>query len=465
MLLRNHRVLSPIVLMVLIASACSSSGESSTPTPEAPVPVEQAAGELRTFPPAPAAPDGPLDPDDIETIESMIRFASAGFGADLPRQLETNGDTRLLWVLADWLRFTQGTPTGIAIVETAEALAGIEFDRERPWGDVTDHLFAWDLPAPPDYREYKAGLFTTIDDRWAFVFDDPDATIDYRFLGWGGVLIDDRPLRADAPCRRGCIPSLDDPRLTEADGGDWYPDDAVIFGVEINDESVAFPKNIMEIHEMVNMTIGDRRIGMPYCTLCGSAQAFFTDEVEGVERPPVLRTSGLLSRSNKVMYDLDSKSVFDTFTGEALSGPLREAGVTLPQATVVTTTWGDWKATHPDTRVIAEGGGLGRSYSLDPLGGRDDDGPIFPIGEVDPRLPVQEQVLGVDVPDGGFVAFPVEAARATLQNGDTVSFGDVVIELDGAGLRARVGDDPIPSHQAFWFAWSQFRPDTDLWLP
>ena len=40
----------------------------------------------------------------------------------------------------------------------------------------------------------------------------------------------------------------------------------------------------------------------------------------------------------------------------------------------------------PDTRIIAEDGGIGRSYPLDPLQGRDDNGPIFPVGDVDGRL-------------------------------------------------------------------------------
>ena len=103
---------------------------------------------------------------------------------------------------------------------------------------------------------------------------------------------------------------------------------------------------------MVNDTLGGRRIGVPYCTLCGSAQAYLTDSVPNGQETPVLRTSGLLSRSNKVMYDLVTGSVFDTFTGEAISGPLREADVRLDQITVVVSTWGEWKqglSTHHDS--------------------------------------------------------------------------------------------------------------------
>ncbi len=462
---RRRRWAAPLVVAgALVAGACSSPDDtrSSSATP---APVEVEAGTARTFPPAPAAPTGPLHPDDELTIETMLGSLEVGFGSGVVSALEVHADPRVLWVLADFLRFTQGSTLGLTMERTVENIAGVDIADSRPWADLTDHLIAWDVPAPPGYPAFKGALLTAVDERWAFLFADPDATIDYRLLSWGGVLVDDRPLGDPDPCPRGCIPALDDPALVPATDGDWYPGDAVVFGVEIGGDAVAFPRNIMEVHEMVNATIGGRRIGMPYCTLCGSAQVFFTDEVAGVDRAPVLRTSGMLSRSNKVMYDLDSRSVFDTFTGAAVAGPLREQGVVLPQATVVTTTWDDWRTTHPDTRIVAEDGGIGRTYELDPLRGRDDDGPIFPVGHVDDRLAVQAQVLGVAVPGGGHVAFPVDTARATLQNGDQVEAAGITGELDGAGLRARAGDEPVPSHQAFWFAWSQFHPDTELWLP
>lgn len=170
---------------------------------------------------------------------------------------------------------------------------------------------------------------------------------------------------------------------------------------------------------MVNLTVAGQELGIPYCTLCGSAQAFLTGELPVGSDRAVLRTTGMLSRSNKMMmYDLTTMSLLDTFTGEALSGPLHEAEVTLPQVSVVASTWGTWKDEHPDTRILAEDGGIDRSYPLDPLGGRDDDGPIFPVGPV---------------------------------------------ELDGDGLRVLAGADDVASHQSFWFAWSQFHPDTVLW--
>ncbi|MDE0708912.1 MAG: hypothetical protein OXH89_00605, partial [bacterium] len=109
------------------------------------------------------------------------------------------------------------------------------------------------------------------------------------------------------------------------------------------------------------------------------------------------------------------------------------------------------------------------SYPDDPLRGRDDDGPIFPIGDWDDRLPVQEKVLGVLVgvaTEQIALAFPVVDAHATLDRGGSVEHAGIVVTKDGGGLRALRPDGvEIPAHESFWFAWSQFHPETKLWTP
>ena len=200
----------------------------------------------------------------------------------------------------------------------------------------------------------------------------------------------------------------------------------------------------------------------PYCTLCGAAQAYFTDELApGIERP-ILRTSGLLIRSNKVMYDLTSWSVFDTFLGKAVTGPLAEKNVQLKQATVITTDWGTWKKEHPETTVLLERYALGRDPDF--RNGRDANGPIFPVGDVDPRLPVHEDIIGVVTASGKPVAFQRSTAVVALRQGAEIAFENVRLELDAGGIRAVDADgSDLGSHQAFWFAWSQFYPGTELW--
>jgi hypothetical protein len=291
------------------------------------------------YPEPPAVPDR-ATPAATGVFERIAEDASlGGFATSRLDELVPAGDARHAWLIADLLRFAADEDELDGLVAAFVELTGVDPAADptfanSPWKSVTDHLIAWDLPAPPDYRRLKASLFTLLESRWAPFFADADASIDWRWVSWGGVLIDDRPLVDTEPCARGCIPALDDPALTDAADGDWYPDDRIVFGIVEGDDVVALPKHILEVHELVNMTIGGRRFGIPYCTLCGSAQAYYTDHMPAGVDQLVLRTSGLLSRSNKVMYDLATMSVFDTFTGAAVSGPLQDAGIVLEQRTV-----------------------------------------------------------------------------------------------------------------------------------
>ncbi len=368
-------------------------------------------------------------------------------------------------MLVDTLRFVSGGTGRAAIWGALAALTGVEF--ESPWWlTSSDQLIAWDIPAPPGYVTWKQRAFLTFDERWRPFFEDEAAAVDHRYITWGGVLMDGRSALEAAAGEEcdGCIPALVDPAVTDAAGGDWYPDDDTIFGLVVNGEARAYPLRMMEVHELVIDTLGGRRVAMPYCTLCGSAQAFLVDEPPPGFAPFELRTSGLLFRSNKVILDLQSDSYFDMLSGRAVSGPLREVGAALPQVSVVRSSWSEWKAAHPETTIVASDGGIGRTYSPNPLGSRDARGPIFPIGEVDPRLGVQELVLGVEAASGARVAFEVAAARLALLGGGSVELEDVTLALEGGGLRAfDAGGRELVSHQAFWFAWSQFWPGTLLW--
>ncbi len=374
--------------------------------------------------------------------------------------IANSGDPRLAWVVTDAMRFI-GSPRIIdEMTQTLNQLLGTKLRGIDAWGDSIDRLIAWDIPAPPNYLAYKRAIYTSVLEEWQPLFSE--GPIDWRYVSWGGVRIDDRPFdQTDELCN--CIPAADNPEVTDADNADWLPDNAVVFGISINGEQRAYPRQIMEVREMVNDTLGGRDLGIPYCTLCASAQAWYTDELpEGIERP-VLRTSGLLIRSNKVMYDLVSQSVFDTFLGTAVTGPLAKRNIQLKQANVVTTTWGEWKKTYPKTTVLKEHLALGRDFDF--RNGRDAEGPIFPIGNLDPRLAVQEDVLGVVTESGAPIAFHVPSLIKALDAGETVEHENIRVELHAGGVRAvnrETGKD-IGSHQAFWFAWSQFYPGTQLW--
>jgi len=453
-----------LVGTALFVAACSGSDADPTMSTSAvsssTTTVEPAAAS--GYPNPPDIPDGPLGAATAARVDDLLRdVLTADWDIGAVQKLVEGQDPRTAWLIADLLRFY---PTGSEMETLSQAFSDLTGAAPDPdevefvW--ATNHLIAWDLPAWEGYPEAKRALFGPLEPTWDAFFAE-DHGIDWRLVTWGGVGPDKRSLDDNGDCR--CIPSLDHPDTTDASGGDWYADRDVVFGVVVGDEAIALPKHQMEVHEMVNLTLAGRELGIPYCTLCGSAQAYFVDDVPGIDRA-VLRTSGLLSRSNKLMYDLATGSALDTFTGTALSGPLGAGRVVLEQVSVVASRWGDWKDGHPETRILAEDGGVGRTYVDDPLGGRDAAGPIFPVGDVDPRLTAHEKVVGVIAPDDTPVAFPVNATRAALAEGE-IEFHGLTVRLDDSIRIYDSGGIELVSHESFWFAWSQFHDGTLLWAP
>jgi hypothetical protein len=73
-------------------------------------------------------------------------------------------------------------------------------------------------------------------------------------------------------------------------------------------------------------------------------------------------------------------------------------------------------------------------------------------------------VLGLVKADGTAIAFHVNSAIDALERGEFIELDGINVILAGGGVQAidAEGTD-LGGHQAFWFAWSQFYPDTELW--
>jgi hypothetical protein len=314
------RAVAVAVVVMLAASACTgdsspSDAEQSTSGPPrvsaTQPPLEHSSADTAAptqdldeteaqFGPKLEIRTGPLEATTVADLDALFSsFTTAIDSAVITRPGES-GDVRLAWIIGDILRFISSASAADEMSEALVTVTGSEVDGTglgpgAVYQQLTDRLISWDVPAPPGYAAYKAQLFTLVEPGWAPFFADPEGKIDWRWVTWGDVFIGDRELGDLSGCARGCIPALEYPAVTSAEEGAWYPGEALVFGLEIDGETRAFPKNIMAVHEMVNDTLGGRRFGMPYCTLCGSAQAYFTDELTN---DLVLRTSGLLSRSS-----------------------------------------------------------------------------------------------------------------------------------------------------------------------
>jgi hypothetical protein len=185
-----------------------------------------------------------------------------------------------------------------------------------------DDLRAWrrwiwaNPPNPhPDYTAFKAELYARIDPRFrAFFPQDATAAIRLDEIDWGGVGVNG-------------IPPLRLPRIVAASEAGWLRDGHVIFGVEVNGEARAYPKRILAWHEMAIDRLGGVDLTIVYCTLCGTVIPY---ESAAGGRAFSFGTSGLLYRSNKLMFDQETATLWSSLEGVPVFGRLAGSGQQHP---------------------------------------------------------------------------------------------------------------------------------------
>lgn len=287
---------------------------------------------------------------DEETAEASqdLLFGEPIISDSAVARFKARGEPDVLATMALALRYRGPTQ---ALLDAISDLAG------EPVGSW-HNLMLWmeakaDYKPHPSYQNLKLALYERIDPNFLRFLgggrSDPDK-MDIRLeeIVWGGVRVDG-------------IPSLDDPTLITADEAAYLKDDDLVFGVAINGDVRAYPLRIMGWHEMFNETIGGVPVALAYCTLCGAAILFET-HVEGREKPLVFGSSGFLYRSNKLMFDRETDSLWNQFTGKPVAGPLRGSGIELKVRPVATTTWARWRKAHPNTKVLSKETGFARNY-------------------------------------------------------------------------------------------------------
>jgi hypothetical protein len=271
---------------------------------------------------------------------------------------------------------------------------GQDLGRWREW--------MWSLPYEPHphYARFKAELYGRVDPRMAKFFAG-GADIRLDEIDWGGVRVNG-------------IPPLVSPNTVPADAADWLSDRHVVFGVIVNGDARAYPKRILAWHEVAQGTVGGVPLTVVYCTLCGTVIPY-RSVVGG--RLRTFGTSGLLYRSNKLMFDEETMSLWSTLEGRPVVGPLAGSGLTLEPLPVVTTTWGEWRRTHPSGRVLSLDTGYRRDYS-EGAAYREyfaTDRLMFRVPAIDRRLKNKDEVLGLLQPARGggrqAVSFAVEYLR------------------------------------------------------
>lgn len=334
------------------------------------------------------------------------------------------------------------------------------------------------------FVSFKADILAGIDPNFRdFLYRGVRHRIRIEEIVWGGVKKDGIPALVNAEQ----IPAADATYLTDRE---------LVFGVSINGDSRAYPLRILDWHEMFNDVVGGVPVSLAYCTLCGSGILFDT-RVPGRRKPLVFGSSGLLYRSNKLMYDTETESLWNQFTGEPVVGELTESEIVLKVLPVVITSWRDWLTAHPDTTVLSLDTGFERDYRPGQPYGQYFASPelMFPVVVRDRRLDPKDRIYVLRDGENQMAwALSLFAGGAAVH--DRVGPRDVVLigsaefetvrayESGGRTFRV-VADDPahvesggelwsvsedaltgpagetlarLPGHMAYWFAYQSYNP-------
>ena len=364
---------------------------------------------------------------------------------------------------------------------------GHDLTRWRRW------MWARPYAPHPDYLAFKAALYAQIDARMgSFFAPGGSALIRLDEVDWGGVRVNG-------------IPPLVYPGHLSATEAGYLGEKDVVFGIALQGEARAYPKRILAWHELARDRVGGVELTIVYCTLCGTVIPYGS-EAGGVRR--TFGTSGLLYRSNKLMFDEETMSLWSSAEGRPVIGPLAGSRLELRDYPVVTTTWREWRTAHPKTTVLSLDTGFERDYT-EGAAYRDyfaTDRLMFTVPRTDRRLRNKDEVLAllvspadggerrplafaadflrkerlvplsfagrqlvvVTTPDGANRVYEAGPHRLTriLADGRLQDAEGRRYTMDEEALRAEDGDPPalprLPARRAFWFGWYAQFPDTEL---
>jgi hypothetical protein len=410
------------------------------------------------------------------------------------RALVEGGDLSLMAGLNDALyyHYVVREPRNAAkIAKAMEAIAG-----EKAGSNPRKFWTEWvgrhqEIEPKKGYVSFKRSVFERYDLRFRGYLDP---LFTYRIrpeeIEWGGVPKDG-------------IPALDQPGFVEASKTTFWKDDDRVFGIFLGGEAKAYPHRILDAHEMANDVLGGRAVSLAYCTLCGSGVPYAGDHPsrKGL-RPFTFGSSGLLYRSNKLMYDRPTNSLWNQLTGEPVGGRLSESGIRLERLPIVVTTWGEWRKEHPGTLVLdPEKTGFKRDYKKSPYEEYfESDETMFPVWLKSDRLKTKEVVFALIV-NGRPKAYPIETLKREVVVNDELGGRGIVLVAKGSSGAARAYESSkkrfkdgggnglvevetgavwtveeerlvsetgeilprIPGHNALWFGWFAFFPTTEIY--
>ena len=432
-----------------------------------------------------------LTPQEGYTLISNLMSENKKERKAAAEELIAAGDVSLVPALVDAYFYTPK----LHRPEMTRVLEKLTGEKYKSYYDWVEYVGGAEIEPKARYDEWKLLLLRRKDNDYAKVFFAGVPTrIRLEEVVSGGVPLDG-------------IPSLDNPPMLPASEAGYLRKDELVFGVEVGGETRAYPHRFLSWHEMLNDVVGGEPITLSYCTLCGTGILYSGADVAGQDR--TFGTSGLLYRSNKLMYDRESFNLWSNISGAAVVGKLAAAGARLEVLPMTLTTWEEWLAEHPETTAI-DLEGVRRALAHLPFrfpyepGAADTArrGVSFPVWQKNDRLERNAEVFAIEI-NGAPKAYALDsvlaeglvhdvlggvdivlvaspgsgAVRAYQSGGEVFSRGEGALTLvDASGGRWRVtehalepeGDGrPLPrlarGHAAYWFGWYGFYPQTEVW--
>ena len=212
------------------------------------------------------------------------------------------------------------------------------------------------------------------------------------------------------------IPAIDEPDFVPVESETTLAGREPVLSLIVDGDARAYPLRIMMWHEIVNDVVGGVPVAVTYCPLCNAALVF-ESTVDG-ERLD-FGTSGKLRHSDLIMYDRQTESWWQQFSGVGIAGV--HAGTELEMIPSRLDSWDRFRAAYPDGKVLVPNDPTMRAYWQNPYGGYDSAlVPFLFDGTLPDGLPALERVVLVRAEEPFAVTLALLAEKGTLTEGDYV---------------------------------------------
>ncbi len=198
-------------------------------------------------------------------------------------------------------------------------------------------------------------------------------------------------IKSGGPGKDG-IPPIDDVIIRAVRDATELANTEPVISITINGKSRAWPLRYLIWHEIANDVLGGVPIAVTYCPLCNAAIVFdrrYHDETLD------FGTTGNLHKSDLVMYDRQTESWWQQYTGMAIIG--QKTGAVLTKLPSRLEDWASYKTRHPNGTVMGINDKYLRPYGANPYRGYDTS--LFPFlyeGETPAGISPLARVVVVD---------------------------------------------------------------------